>query len=102
MELDEDDNLHHHHDHDHDYKYSRRHDNGLKVKKDYFDPGRCRERRRVISNERSRNRQNSGDLAKGLYREVNIQQFREFRIQRKKREQALGSIQTLKEMSIYM
>ncbi|KAA6370780.1 MAG: hypothetical protein EZS28_033692 [Streblomastix strix] len=82
MEMNEDDNHHHHFDQDHDLDHNDRHDKDRNDRKDNLDLRRGRKRRRAISTEGSGNGQNNKDWAEGLYREVDRQQLREFRIQR--------------------
>ncbi|KAA6365621.1 MAG: hypothetical protein EZS28_038852, partial [Streblomastix strix] len=104
MELDEDDNLHHHHDHDHDHDHDRkhRHERDRDDRDEQLDLGRGRKRRRVISSEGSGNGQNIEDWANHLYREVQRQQLRQFRIQRNRREQVLPPIHTISGAPVYL
>ncbi|KAA6384848.1 MAG: hypothetical protein EZS28_019629 [Streblomastix strix] len=102
MDLDEDDNHQHHHKHDHVHDSKHEHDEERNGINDQLDLGRGRKRRRVISCEGSGNGQNNDDWAEGLHREVEVQQFRQFRVFSNKREQALPPVQTVTGTPFYM
>ncbi|KAA6401473.1 MAG: hypothetical protein EZS28_003007 [Streblomastix strix] len=64
--------------------------------------GRGRKRRRVISSKGSGNGQNNDDWDEGLHCKVNRQHLREFRIQCKRREQAIPPIQSITGAHMYI